>query len=142
MGVFDFLRRKMLPRSSDPLQQIAAALIDVFDGSADPLMLYAEVRDGVVAPSAFRARSPVDLVLKLPSSELANVVETFWRSGTASIPARSWAAMTLVVREGEFKLSLTYPEQMNPEERVNHRRPRVVETWFPGANVDVSEAMV
>jgi hypothetical protein len=143
MGIFDFSFRKQVQDTqppSDPYQSIAEGVIDICGDRYEKALLYAEVEDGVISADIFFQQANQNKVKFLFASEaLRDCIYEFWSVGEGSIAPKSWATMVFVIENGGFSTDLTYPDQLNRNEDLTDRRPRVLAKHFAGREVDYSK---
>lgn len=126
---------------TDFYQRIGQEILGAVGGSVERLLLYSEVEVGVISADIFY-QSPNNSVVyfRFAPEALRNLIYDFWESGEAKIAPRSWAAMQFGIESGRFHVELTYPDQLNADEELSDRRPRIVAEYFPGSKVDYSNS--
>ena len=142
MALFDFLIRKpkSIPASAtDTYQSLAQKIIVFCEKNPQKALLYAEVSDGVIS---------ADLFFSFPSEKIVNFrfapkylkddIYEFWRVGDEKIKPCSWATLSFIVENGQFKVAFMYPDQLDPNEELSDRRPRKIVEYFPDLPVDYS----
>jgi hypothetical protein len=120
-------------------QQIGQSALDLADGLAGKLLVYAEVEDGVISADLFYVKEGGTVRFRFSSKALQELLYTFWEGWKEEPGNREWRAMSYVVDGGKFKLDLTYPDQINADEDISDRRPLVVKKYFGDAKVDYSK---
>jgi hypothetical protein len=53
---------------------------------------------------------------------------------------RAWAMLEFVVAGGRFVTEFRYADQLTPLKGQHHRRARILEKHFPGAETDYGDA--
>ena len=126
---------------NDPIQEIAHRVLSAspsFNGTA---LLYAEVENGVISADLFFQSSPGSVVqFRFATTELRDLIYAAWESGFANTAPKSWATMQLMAGDGRVNVNLQYPDQIDQNEDLSDRRPRIISTYFPGAKIDYSKA--
>jgi len=108
--------------------------------SADKILLYSEVEDGVVSADLFFTFRGDELVrFRFGSLSLQDLIVELWENGDRELSPRSWLALKFTVVDGKFDAKFTYPDQIDSEEDLSERRPIVVESCFPGLKIDYSK---
>src|SRR6187431_1804662 len=96
-------------------------------GPNSRVLLYAEVADGVIsADLLWHPPSEPKVLFRFASNQLKNLVYALWEHGAESIPAKSFAAIALVIENGAFTADLKYPNEFKKKEALSDRRPRVI----------------
>lgn len=128
----------MNPQVETLYQEIGSqALAEAWD-AAGRLLIYAEVEDGVASADMFYVRSPKSPVkFRFCSRQLRALVVSLWESWKG-LGNPEWRAMSYVVENGKFNIDLTYPDELNKEEDLTDRRPRIVQRYFGDAAIDYS----
>jgi hypothetical protein len=131
----------MTNNSADQIQEIATLAMSSFADTHGKCLVYAEVEPGVISSDLFFQQGSSNSVqFRFASKTIQDLIYSFWESGYATIAPRSWATMQLVVHDGRFTVDFLYPDQIDPDEDLSDRRPRVLSVHFPGAPVDYSLA--
>jgi hypothetical protein len=131
----------MTSNSADPIQEIATSAMASFAHGRGKLLIYAEIEPGVISCDLFfQPESSSSVQFRFAAPVIRDLIFGFWESGSANITPRSWAAMQLVVHDGRVTVDFHYPDQLNPDEELSDRRPRVLSAHFPGVPVDYSLA--
>jgi len=108
--------------------------------SADKILVYSEVEDGVVSADLFFLFRGDEVVrFRFGSLSLQDLIVEFWEKGDGELLPRSWVALTFTSVDGKFDAKFTYPDQVDPEADLSDRRPIVVESCFPGMKIDYSK---
>ena len=103
------------------------------------LLVYAEVEDGAISGSVFYERGTDRVVtFRFCSEGLINSILSLWEKWKLHQGNVEWRAIAYLVRDGKFSVEIIYPEQMNHDEDLSDRRPRVIEKYFGDAKVDYS----
>lgn len=120
-------------------QDIGRAACDVASGMNGNLLVYAEVEDGVISGSLFYEKgADRSIVFKFCPRGLQDLIYSLWQRWS-SFPGNSeWRALEYFIQDGRFAVKLIYPEQINPDEGMPERRPKVIEKYFGNAKVDYS----
>jgi len=143
MGLFDFLSRKKeqgVAHQADAYQRIAQEMINSCGMSPSKALLYAEVEDGVISADLFFQQSAKGVVrFRFAPEPLRSHIYRFWEDGEEKVAPRSWVTLLFLVEGGRFSSELTYPDQLNSNEGLEDRRPRVIAEYFPGLQIDYSK---
>lgn len=95
------------------------------------VLLYAEVEDGVIAPSLFYQRGEArELFFEFCSSKLSDLIYALWEEWRDLPGRRAWRSMAFVIDAGRFFVDLGYPEQIDIHEAADIRLKRVVQQYF------------
>jgi hypothetical protein len=120
-------------------QDVGREAYSVAANLSGKLLVYAEVEDGVISGSLFYEQGSDKAVkFKFLPESLQDLVYSLWEKWGVHRGNTQWRAMAFLVQDGKFSIDLTYPEQMNPDEDLPQRRPKVVERFFGAAKVDYS----
>ena len=123
----------------DYYQRIGQAAITECAG-AQRILVYSEVEDGVVSADLFFLFQGDEAVrFRFGSLSLQDLMVELWETGDGELSPRSWLALTFTITDGKFDAKFTYPDQVDSEEDLSERRPRVVESCFPDLKVDYSK---
>lgn len=109
------------------LAEIGNILAEDTDYLTDQTLLYAKVDEGFVAPSIFKDRGN-HILYRRP--DLNRICEPILRLFKQEPPAKRWAEIEYLIRDGKFDVAFTYPEEIDPEEDPFERRKRVVARYF------------
>jgi hypothetical protein len=120
-------------------QQIGEAAFDQADGLAGKLLLYAEVGDGVVSADLFYVDGGGGVRFKFCPTSVRSLVYSLWERWREQPENREWRAMCYVLDRGKISIDLTYPDEIDEDEELSDRRPRVVKQHFGGMKVDYSK---
>lgn len=101
----------------------------------DGAFMYVEAGEGWVEPSLFKDIGD-KIIYKSASRELCEKLYNIWE---AEEPDKRWAALQYTISEGQFRVKLQYPEDLDPEESSIDRRPRVLKEKFGDKPIDYSD---
>ena len=73
------------------------------------------------------------------SQSLRDLMVELWETGDGELSPRSWLALTFTIADGKFDAKFTYLDQVDSEEDLADRRPRVVDSYFPALKIDYSK---
>lgn len=104
------------------------------------VLIYSEVEDGVTTCGVFYEASG-KVIYRECSLELDDLIYDFWNAWRDSSGNTEWRAMSYEIKGGEFNIRLTYPDQIDPEEPIIHRRPRVIFDFFGDIEVVYDRAL-
>ena len=105
------------------LNEIGQILANQIKEPPDDILLYAEVEANMVAADIFELREKDILYREWSTTKLTYPLLDLWELDE---PDRRWAAMEYVIRDGQFKVTFTYPDQFDADEDEFRRRDRVV----------------
>lgn len=118
-------------------QDIGAEALAVTPDLQGTLLVYAEVDDGVIAASLFYEKGRQRTVTFRDCPDVVeDLVYALWQAWQAVPGQAPWATIEYVVRDGGFNINLAYPDQLDPEEGLPERRPRVIQKHFGDVKVD------
>lgn len=104
------------------------------------LLVYAEVEDGVISGSVFYDKGVSRTVtFKFCPEGLNDLIYSLWEKWSSHPGNKEWRAMAYLIQDGKFSIDLVYPDQMNPDEGLPERRPRVIQKCFGHVQVDFSK---
>lgn len=127
----------MLPNVDDFYQRIGEAAFDAASDAVGRLMIYAEIEDGAVSADLFYVDRPGNVRFRFCPKTLSDLIYGFWEAWRDAPGASEWRTMCYVVEDdGKFSIDLKYPEQIDENEGLSDRRPRVVASLFPGMTLD------
>jgi hypothetical protein len=103
------------------------------------LLAYAEVQEGTIESGMFYERGADRAVtFRYCTDELEDRLYELWERWQ-EIPGNApWFGLAYLVQDGKLQIDLSYPEQMNANEGLLDRRPRLVKKYFGEAKVDFS----
>ena len=120
-------------------QQIGETACDQAEGLAGKLLLYAEVEDGVVSADLFYVNEGGGVRFKFCPTSVRSLVYSLWERWREQPENREWRAMCDVLDGGKISIDLTYPNQIDQDEELSDRRPRIVNQHFAAMKVDYSK---
>ena len=115
-------------QSGDMLNAIGQLLADIIGEHPDGTYLYAEADDGSYEAGVFRDEGERVLYFD-PSDELFDALAELWESAEAD---KKWAVIEYEVQDGQFKASVVYPDNLNPEDTGFERRERALLERYAG----------
>ncbi len=125
---------------SDWYQRIGEALVGFVGEPAERILLYAEVEEGALSADVFiEPLAGADIAYRFAPDEVTTLVYAFWETGEGPVPPQGWLAMRYLVEGGRFTVELTYPDQVQADEALSDRRPRVLAAVFGERHVDYSD---
>lgn len=124
-----------LAQDRDLLQELGSGIVEAAHDPAGKVLLYVEAEDGKISSDIFSQVSGAPVRYRYSPEWLKDII---WSYRESEPPSSRWATMAFVVSEGRFSVDLSYPDQLNPEEYLIDRRPRVVQAHFGEATVDYS----
>jgi hypothetical protein len=126
------------PQVETLYQEVGRQALAEAPDAAGRLLIYAEVEDGVASADMFYVRSSKSPIkFRFCSRQLRELVVSLWESWKR-LGKPEWRAMSYVTENGKFNIDLTYPDQLNEEEDLADRRPRIVQKYFGDAPIDYS----
>jgi hypothetical protein len=120
-------------------QKIGEAALDMADDLAGNLLVYAEVQDGASSCDLFYENREGMVRFKFCSETLRALVDSFWEFWKEHPRNREWRVMCYVIEGGKFRIDFTYPDQINKNEGIPHRRPLAIKKYFGDKKVDYSQ---
>ena len=119
-------------------QQIGAlASAQAFD-SVGKILLYAEVGDGWSSADLIYQTSPKSARHRFCEDKLREVVIDFWEYWKEDSKNQEWRCIEYVIENENFKIDLTYPDQIDENQATFERRPAVIDKHFGGVEIDYS----
>lgn len=104
------------------------------------LLVYAEVQDGVVAASLFYEKGPAKTVtFKFCSDELEDKLYELWEQWQKVPNNKPWFGLAYLLQGNKMSIDLSYPDELNENEGLRERRPRIVQRYFGNVKVDFSK---
>jgi hypothetical protein len=119
--------------------EIGQAALDLADGLAGKLLVYAEVEDGVISADVFYLNQSGIVRFRFSPRPMQELIYSFWEQWKEQPGNREWRTMSYVIDAGKFKIDLSYPDEINPDEDISERRPSVVKKYFGDLKVDYSK---
>lgn len=108
----------------------AAAIVG---GDPNGLYIYAEPDDGVVYAAVFKDDGASVRYFD-PTHELANLIGEAWELESADRDKR-WAVLEYEVRDMQFHVALTYPEELEPNRDATERRQTALDKRYGDKSV-------
>ena len=103
------------------------------------LLVYSEIEDGVVSADLFYVQSSDSKIrFRFGSSQIKDLIVSFWEAWRGTPGNREWRVMTFVIEGGAFNIDFNYPDQIDEDEDLSDRRPRVIKRYFGDSLVDYS----
>ncbi len=119
--------------------EIGRAALGLAEGLAGKLLVYAEVEDGVISADVFYVNQAGVVRFRFSPKPMQELIYSFWERWKEQPGNREWRAMSYVIEGGKFKIDLSYPDEINPDEDISERRPTVVKKHFGDMKVDYSK---
>ena len=121
-------------------QRIGQEAMNLADDLAGRLLVYAEVEEGVISADIFYISGRSGSVrFRFCSPELQSLVQELWTRWKSVQGNRAWRVLAFVIDGDNFRIDLTYPEQIDENQDVSERRPVAVKKYFGDASVDYSK---
>ncbi len=108
------------------LNEIGNLLVEDADYPLAATLLHAEVDSNMVAPSIFKDLED-QILYRRDYAKLTYPLLDLWEE---SEPDKRWREMEYVLRDGQFTVTFTYPDEIDPEEDSLDRRDRIVRRHF------------
>lgn len=119
--------------------EIGQAALGLAEGLAGKLLVYTEVEDGVISADVFYVNQAGVVRFRFSPKPMQELIYSFWERWKEQPGNREWRAMSYVIDGGKFKIDLSYPDEINPDEDLSERRPTVVKKHFGDMKVDYSK---
>lgn len=122
-------------------EEVGQTALATANAGVDTLLLYAELKDGVISADIFfKPINSTSVQFRFAPQAIKEKIYEFWSSDQLNLPAQSWMAMEFVVRDGKFDAAFKYEADFLPGEDLHDRRPRVVAGIFPDIPIDYSRS--
>lgn len=119
-------------------KEIGASALGHAPDIAGTILVYSEVEDGVISADVFYI-TPLNVVrLRFGTASLQDLIYSFWEQWKKSMEGGAWSVMCYLIEDGKFRIDLSYPDQINPNESIIERRPRALVKYFGSRKVDYS----
>ena len=105
------------------LNEIGQLLAEDTEYPRQDTLLYAKLNKNYVAPSIFKDLGDHILYRDPDLETLGDALLDLWE---AEDPDKRWAEIEYVVRDGKFRATFVYADQIDPEEDPFDRRDRIV----------------
>ena len=120
-------------------QEIGQLALTVASETANKIMVYAEVEDGLVSSDIFYAEPDADVVeFRLSPPVMEEVIQALWDVTHAEDPDKAWRMMTYVIENDSFKVELKTIDQIDEHADLSELRPAAVAEQFGDRIVDYS----
>jgi hypothetical protein len=119
-------------------QEIGGAALDSAADLSGRLLVYAEIEEDVVSADMFYIESSGKVRFRFCADALRDILYDFWQFWREQVGNKEWRTLCYVIDEGRFAIDIQYDDQLNGEEGLSERRPRVIEKYFNGITVDYS----
>src|SRR5579872_4896063 len=103
---------KMIEKMYQEIGQVAAAAAD---GLTEKLLVYAEVKDGVISADIFSLSPSGTVQLRFAPENLLELIHAFWTQWQEQPDHHEWRAMSYVLTGDSFSIDLTYPDEMETD---------------------------
>ncbi len=134
------MKVNMNPKIDTLYQDIGQESFDLATDLQGKMLVYAEVEDGFISGSFFYEKGALQTVtFKYCPERLRELIYTLWEHWKLQDSNVEWRAIAFFVNDGKFSIDLTYPEQINPNEGLSERRPRIIKKYFGDVKVDFSK---
>src|SRR5215475_12783115 len=120
-------------------QEIGKAALNVAEGRASKVLVYAEVQDGTISCDEFYLDKAGILQFRFCPKPMKELIYSFWEKWKECPGNQEWRAMSYVIEDGEFRIDLKYPDQIDPNQGFSGRRPLAVKERFGEMKVDYSK---
>ena len=113
--------------------KICSIILDQIEEGPRDFFLYAEVDDGVIAPSMVQIY--VDHIFwTLPPWEIGKVLQRMWQGSDKSV---KWWALTLEIHGDKFELQFNYDPAAQFDEGTDERAMAAITSKFPNLPLQV-----
>jgi hypothetical protein len=124
----------------DLYQKIGAEVLSSIEDLNGKALIYAEVEDGALSDGILYEkgmnRTPT---FKFCSAELSELIYSLWEEWKKNAKNKEWKGIAYLIEDGDFTLDFTYPDQMQSDEDMPERRPRVFKKYFGDVEIDYSD---
>lgn len=120
-------------------QEIGKSALENTDSLSGKILVYAEVEDGAISADMLYVNRANVVRLKFCPGSMQVMIYALWERWKEEPGNVEWRVLCYVIEGGKFSIDLTYPDQLNEEETVSDRRPRVIKKYFGDAKVDYSQ---
>jgi hypothetical protein len=103
------------------MNDLGQELADIVGGDPDGVFLYVEVGEGWVEPSVFKDEGDVIRYYSPRGTDLSNILRKAWYLEPDQ-PNMRWSVLEYDVKDGQFAVTLKYPEEVNVEVMDEERR--------------------
>ncbi len=108
------------------MNEIGQELTNIVDGRPEGVFLYVEIGQGWVSSSVFKDEGEAVHYLDVDDSDLSDLLFEAWH---AEPEGKRWSVMEYAIKDGQFSVSLKYPEEidvdtMDPKHREDALRAR------------------
>lgn len=120
-------------------QEIGQLALTVASETANKIMVYAEIEDGLVSSDIFYSEPGAETVeFRLSPPVLEEVIQALWDVTRQDDPEKAWQMMTYVIENESFKVELKTIEQLDEHADLAELRPAAVAEHFGDRIVDYS----
>lgn len=101
------------------MNELGNVLAEIADGDPDGIFLYVEIAEGWVSASVFKDDGKVVRYLDSDELDASDILFDIWYL----VPKeKRWSVMEYDIRDGKFKVSFKYPEEVDVEVYDRRRR--------------------
>lgn len=115
-----------LDRLGPMLSDIGGELAQIVGGHPDGTLLYVEAGQGWVGAGIFKEEG-ANVRYFDPSSGLTDLLLDVWNTEE---PDKRWAVMEYEIRGTKFDVQFRFPDEIDPDESEEERRPRALKKRF------------
>lgn len=94
------------------LNEIGQALADVVGDDLEDVFLYVEIDEGWVSANIFKEEGSVVRFFDPPGPSLSDLLFDLWYEESDN-PTKRWSVMEYVVKDGKFRASFKYPDEVD-----------------------------
>ncbi len=129
----------MNPKIESLYSQIGQTALGLAEGLAGKLLVYAEVEEGVVSADIFYMNDGGDVRFRFAPRSMKELIYSFWELWKQEPGNQEWRAFSYLIEDGRFKIDMSYPDEINPDEDTSERRPVMVKKHFGDLRMDYSK---
>ena len=120
-------------------QDIGQAALAEAEDLAGKLVVYAEIEEDSVSADLLYVESAGKVRFRFCSGDLRDLLYAFWEAWRGVAGNEEWRTLAYVINDdGRFAMDIQYPDQLDEDEGLPERRPRVIAEHFDGMTVDYS----
>jgi hypothetical protein len=123
------------PQIEEYYQSIGQQAMEIVGQESPKIMLYSELEDGAIDCGLF-FREGSRVVYRDCPYELSMTIYRFWQDWRQRAGNVEWRVFVYTIENNRFDIDLVYPDQLDPKEWIDDRRPRAIIEHFDNLPVD------